>query len=40
MPLTKEDGRRIRAENAGPREKEICEIMHNLNQIGGSRTED
>ena len=37
MPLTKEDGRRIRAENAGPREKEICE-KHNLKQIGGSRT--
>ena len=37
MPLTKEDGYRIRAENAGPREKEICE-KHNLYQVGGSRT--
>ena len=37
MVLTKEDGRRIRAENAGKLEKEICE-KHNLKQIGGSRT--
>ena len=37
MPLTKEDGRRIREENSGVREKEICE-KHNLKQIGGSQT--
>ena len=37
MPLTKEDGRRIRADGAGKLEKEICE-KHNLKQIGGSRT--
>ena len=37
MSLTKEDGRRIRADGAGKLEKEICE-KHNLKQIGGSRT--
>tara|TARA_Y100001937_G_scaffold27470_1_gene39520 strand:+ start:806 stop:1432 length:627 start_codon:yes stop_codon:yes gene_type:complete len=37
MPLTKEDGRRIREEYSGVKEKEICE-KHNLQHFGGSKT--
>ena len=37
MPLTAEQGYKIREEYSDVKEKDICE-RHNLQQIGGSRT--
>ena len=37
MPLTAEKGFKIREENAGPKEKAVCDA-HGLTQKGGSRT--